>query len=88
MDASPMYDEALRIDDQGRPKISNYKGFIELEMSYRYRYRWNQKKIIQKKKHPASKQFLNYFIMKEVGVNAVYSYGWKTLAQLSRELGN
>lgn len=26
--------------------------------------------------------------MKEVGVNAVYTYGWKILADLSLELGN
>jgi len=26
--------------------------------------------------------------MKEVGVNAIYTYGWKILADLSHELGN
>jgi hypothetical protein len=31
---------------------------------------------------------LDYFVVKEVGVNAIYTYGWKVLADLSGEIGN
>ena len=83
LDASPMYDEALRVEHD-QPKLKElYKQFIELEVSYKYFYRWNQNKIIRKKGHRAYKKFLDYFVIKEVGVNSVYTYGWKVLADLS-----
>lgn len=65
-----------------------YSRFIELQLSYKNIYKWNQTKIVEKKKHKANKVFLDYFVIKEVGVNAVYTYGWKILADLSREWGN
>lgn len=83
-----MYDEALKVP-RDQPKFKDlYLQFIELELSYKYFYRWKQAKIISRKNHSARKMFLTYFVMKEVGVNAVYTYGWKILADLSRELGN
>lgn len=84
LDASPMYDEALKVP-RDQPKLKDlYYQFIELELSYKFLYRWNQAKIIRKKNSSAKKSFLTYFVMKEVGVNAVYTYGWKILADLSR----
>jgi hypothetical protein len=78
----------LRVEHD-QPKLKElYKQFIELEVSYKYLYKWNQNKIIRKKNHRAYKKFLDYFVVKEVGVNAVYTYGWKILADLSHELGN
>ena len=83
-----MYDEALRVEHD-KPELKElYKQFIELEISYKFIYRWNQNKIIRKKNHQAHKKFLDYFVIKEVGVNAIYTYGWKVLADLSGELGN
>ena len=40
-------------------------------------------KIIKKKSHHAHKAFLTYFVVKDIGVNAIYTYGWKLLAELS-----
>ena len=57
---------------------------IKLQISYKYFYRWKQSKIIKKKNHSAKKRFLTYFVVKDVGVNAVYTYGWKVLADLSK----
>lgn len=65
-----------------------YSRFIELQLSYKNIYRWNQTKIVMKKKHKAHQIFLDYFVIKEVGVNSVYTYGWKILADLSQEWGN
>lgn len=78
-----MYDEALRVEHD-QPKLKQlYKQFIELQVSYKFLYRWNQNKIIRRKNHRAYKNFLDYFVIKEVGVNAVYTYGWKLLAEMS-----
>lgn len=60
-----------------------YSRFIELQLAYKFIYRWNQTKIVSKKQHSPSSVFLDYFVIKEVGVNAVYTYGWKILADLS-----
>lgn len=84
LDASPMYDEALRVEHDKPALKELYKQFIELEVSYKYLYKWNQNKIIAPKRHRAYKKFLDYFVVKEVGVNAVYTYGWKLLEELSR----
>ncbi len=65
-----------------------YSRFIELQISYKKVYKWNQTKIVSDKKHSTQKIFLDYFVIKEVGVNAIYTYGWKILADLSKELGN
>ena len=65
-----------------------YSRFIELQLSYKWIYRWKQRKITAYKGHSAPKVFLDYFVIKEVGVNAIYTYGWYVLAQLSWRLKN
>lgn len=83
-----MYDEALKVPHDQPTLKELYYQFIELELSYKFIYRWKQSKIIQKKKHSAHKTFLTYFVVKDIGVNAIYTYGWKVLSELSKELGN
>ena len=65
-----------------------YSRFIELQLSYKNIYSWNQTKIVEKKKHSVHKVCLDYFVRKEVGVNAIYTYGWKILADLSLAKGD
>jgi hypothetical protein len=83
-----MYDEALKVTNP-KPKLTDlYPQFEKLILSYKYKYRWNQNKIISKKEHSAHNKFLDYFVIKEVGVNSVYTAGWKILADLSEIMGN
>jgi hypothetical protein len=84
LDASPMYDEALKVNSD-QPKLKEmYSRFIELQLSYKYVYKWKQRKIVAAKAHSPHSVFLDYFVIKEVGVNAIYTYGWKILEELSR----
>lgn len=48
-------------------------------------YKWDQSKIIAQKKKPIHKKWPTYFVVKEVGVNSVYAYSWKILADLAAE---
>lgn len=34
-------------------------------------------KILEKRKDPPNHLWMNYFVVKEVGVNSVYTEGWK-----------
>ena len=59
-----MYDEALKVPSD-QPKLKElYYQFIELEISYKLFYHWNQAEIIKKKTHSAHKNFLTYFVVK------------------------
>jgi len=59
-----MYDEALKVEVD-KPGIKDlYYQFIELLISYKYVYHWDQSKIVKKKIRSSSKLFLEYFIVK------------------------
>lgn len=88
LDASPMYDEALGVKNP-QPKLSElYPQFEQLLISYKYLYNWNQKNIVSPKNHHIVRRWPTYFVVKEVGVNAVYTASWKILANLASQMGN
>jgi hypothetical protein len=59
-----MYDEALKVEVD-KPGIKDlYYQFIELLISYKYVYHWDQAKIVKKKIRSSSRLFLEYFIVK------------------------
>ena len=75
--------------ESDQPKLKEmYSRFIELQLSYKWIYKWKQRKIVAHKKHSPHKVFLDYFVIKEVGVNAIYTYGWYILAELSWRIKN
>lgn len=78
-----MYDEALGVKHPLPKEIELYPQFEEILLSYRFIYNWNQKKIVSAKKHPGNNFVHTYFVIKEVGVNAVYTASWKILAKLA-----
>ena len=83
LDASPMYDEALGVKSY-KPSLKElYPHFEELIIAYKLLYKWNQKKIVSPKKHKISSKWPTYFVVKEVGVNSVYTASWKILANLA-----
>jgi hypothetical protein len=59
-----------------------------LQLNYKFKYNWKTNKIIEKKNRTAHAKFLDYFVVKEVGVNSVYTAGWKIAKTLSLEIGN
>ena len=64
LDASPMYDEALKVEND-QPKLKElYSRFIELQISYKKIYKWNQTKIVSNKKQSTKNIFLDYFVIK------------------------
>ena len=83
-----MYDEAFLADkDFPTPYKWNDRN-EQLMFTYTFLYRWNMDKILEKRKDPPNKLWMNYFVVKEVGVNSVYTEGWKIYERLSLELGN
>jgi hypothetical protein len=79
-----MYDEALGVSNP-QPSIKEmYPQFEKLIIFYKFQYHWNQKKIVHAKRKPATRLWPRYFVIKEVGVNAVYTASWKILANLAK----
>jgi hypothetical protein len=56
-------------------------------LNYQLIYRWNMNKITRKRSNKPEYVY-DYFVMRDVGVNAIYTHGWKIYARLSRELNN
>lgn len=46
--------------------------------SYRFRYNWNMKKILEREKAPTTGPF-SYFLVKDLAVNSIYASGWELL---------
>lgn len=64
LDASPMYDEALKVKNP-KPKLKElYPKFEELQLNYRFKYNWKTNKIISTKTTAANARFLDYFVVK------------------------
>ena len=80
-----MYDEALGVTNPQPKLMELYPSFEKIILSYRFVYDWDQSKIIKKKHHKIHKKWPTYFVVKEVGVNAVYAYSWKILSELAAE---
>jgi glycogen debranching enzyme len=55
---------------------------VELVLDYNFRYKWNQSEILHRKREPLG-IIDGYFIVEDVGVNAVYAAGWYVLADLA-----
>ena len=84
IDLSPCYDSALGIPlaDRARPSWSNsYAQLIKLGFSYRWRYRWNQEKILSRR--TAARGPINWFKVQDIAVNCVYASGWGVLGDLA-----
>ncbi len=85
LDASPLYDLPLGVKHP-KPAFSEmYPQFVELCLEYKYQG-WNQTEIMHRMKKPMF--FPAFFIVKDIGVNAVYAAGWRTLADLAQQVGN
>eukprot|EP01120_Amphizonella_sp_Union-15-10_P015997 TRINITY_DN8322_c0_g1_i2.p1 TRINITY_DN8322_c0_g1~~TRINITY_DN8322_c0_g1_i2.p1 ORF type:complete len:465 (-),score=75.46 TRINITY_DN8322_c0_g1_i2:20-1414(-) len=87
MDASPVYDLSFGITNPNPDFWDIYPKFIELVVSYRWEYGWNQSEILGRKS--VGPELLDsWFKVKDVGVNAVYAAGWGVLGDLALELGD
>ena len=82
LDASPLYDKPYNVKDPKPTLLEMYPKFIELCIDYHLRYGWNQTEILQRSKAPFD-LIDGYFIVQDVGVNAVYAAGWGILADLA-----
>jgi hypothetical protein len=88
LDASPAYDEAYglnasRLLNSTADFLLLYPKFDELVLSYKARYRWNQSAILTRPSAPKHELGDSWFIVKDVGVNAVLAAGWGVLAELA-----
>jgi len=84
IDLSPSYDPALGVPSNDRPRPpwrAIYPQLIQLAVSYRWRYNWDQEKILNRKKAAAGP--FNWFKVQDVAVNCVYAAGWGVLGDLA-----
>lgn len=84
IDLSPCYDPALGVPSMDRARPSwgvIYPQLIELALSYHWRYKWNQKKILSRT--TAAPGPINWFKVQDVAVNCVYASGWGVLGDLA-----
>lgn len=87
LDASPAYDQALDVKNPQPKLLDIYPKFLELVLTYKWRYHWNQTQIVSLHKNP----WLivdGFFIVKDVGVNSVLAHGFGVLSELALEIGN
>jgi glycogen debranching enzyme len=86
LDLTPAYDPALgvRPSSRARPAWSAiYPQLIQLALSYRWRYAWDQKAILARTS--AAPGPINWFKVQDVAVNCVYASGWRILGDLAGE---
>lgn len=87
LDASPAYDPALGVTNP-QPKFQDiYPKFLELIMTYKWHYHWNQTQIVNLHKNPWP-IIDGFFIVKDVGVNSVLAHGFGVLSDLALEIGD
>eukprot|EP01012_Entosiphon_sulcatum_P063844 TRINITY_DN9199_c0_g1_i1.p1 TRINITY_DN9199_c0_g1~~TRINITY_DN9199_c0_g1_i1.p1 ORF type:complete len:472 (-),score=93.69 TRINITY_DN9199_c0_g1_i1:23-1414(-) len=88
LDASPLYDKAYSIFTPRKADSvlywEMYPKFVELTVEYHLRYGWNVSKIIHRTSAPNCTLDC-WFLVKDVGLNAVYAAGWGVLADLAAE---
>jgi hypothetical protein len=81
LDASPLYDGPYGVTSPQPSYFELYPKFAELILAYHWEYGWNQTEILSRSRPPGP---LNaYFIVQDVGVNAVYASGWGILSELA-----
>lgn len=64
LDASPMYDEALGVKHDKPKLMEMYPQFEKLLIKYKFKYKWDQKKIVGPKEYPAKHYWPDYFVIK------------------------
>lgn len=62
-------------------QIPSYPQLLQLALSYRFRYNWDQKAILSRTS-PAPGPY-NWFKVQDIAVNCVYASGWSILADLA-----
>lgn len=87
LDASPLYDLPYNVKHPKPTLLEMYPKFIELCVDYTTRYRWNQTEILHRTKAPFD-LIDGWFVVKDVGVSAVYATGWGVLAEVAEMVGN
>jgi len=78
LDASPIYDPALGFFSYPFNEIRYYSQFIKLLLLYKWRARWNIKKILRR----------GWFNVEDIGVCSVYADAWGVLNKLAENLDN
>jgi len=92
LDASPAYDPAFHtyvttLNDTALHSL--YPKFIELVESYKFLYHWNVSEILHRStSEDRLKRWDNWFVVKDVAVNAVYASGWWVLSELALKIGD
>ena len=89
LDLTPAYDPALgvRLTSRARPAWSEiYPQLIQLALSYRWRYSWDQTAILSRTS--AAPGPINFFKVQDIAVNCVYASGWAILGDLATALNN
>lgn len=84
LDLTPAYDRALGLSGYSAarpPWIKIYPQLISLCLSYNFRYRWNQSRILARTS--AAWGPFNWFKVQDVAVNAVYASGWGVLGDMA-----
>ena len=84
LDLTPAYDCALGVPpkSRARPAWSEiYPQLIELALSYRWRYAWDQTAILARRSAAAGPT--NWLKVQDVAVNCVYASGWAVLGELA-----
>lgn len=84
IDLTPSYDAALGVPPNARarpPWRAIYPQLIELALSYNWRYKWDQKRILRRT--TAAQGPINWFKVQDIAVNCVYASGWGVLGDLA-----
>jgi hypothetical protein len=84
LDLTPAYDPALGVspENRARPAWSSiYPQLIQLALSYRWRYSWDQSAILSRTS--AAVGPINWFKVQDIAVNCVYASGWGILGDLA-----
>jgi hypothetical protein len=84
LDLTPAYDPALGVSPSARARPSwaaIYPQLIQLALSYRWRYSWDQSAILSRTSAAAGP--INWFKVQDVAVNCVYASGWGILGDLA-----
>lgn len=91
MDASPLYDAMYNVTNPQPALDEMYPKFGELLLSYNFAYKWDTEFILHQTQANPTAAYLNidsFFIVEDIGVNAIYGAGWGVLGDLAAEMGD
>jgi len=91
LDASPLYDAPYQVPNPQPTLLQMYPKFVELIMSYHFEFDWNTTEILNRANDSEawfSELVDDWFVVEDIGVNAVYAAGWGVLGDLAREINN